>query len=300
MYSFFPHNPCGDKMSTGAENHNSTSDLSSAKQKLIDMEASMASLCNIGNSCYMNSVLYSLRFTPSFLHSLHHLVDDCSQILSAYEAQIKLKKNLTSSVAKSSSPALENIKTAHQIAMEELHDLFKNLTSNEMADQIEPHRSDQFNEAIQNVNPMFEGMHQQDAHELLMCILDSIRESSQTAITILKNLPYRTASDDLNASDAAVETQLLQNERTNQKRMGAMHFFRQYFEGVTTSSIKCLTCETTTEQTEQMIDLSVPITDSSKTPNDDEFFIQVIIFHLLQSHSDNKILPSMIEPMRDE
>ena len=36
----------------------------------------VASLCNLGNTCYMNSVLYTLRFTPGFLHSLHHMVHD--------------------------------------------------------------------------------------------------------------------------------------------------------------------------------------------------------------------------------
>ena len=37
---------------------------------------SIATLCNIGNSCYLNSVIYTLRFAPKFLHKLHHLCDD--------------------------------------------------------------------------------------------------------------------------------------------------------------------------------------------------------------------------------
>lgn len=31
----------------------------------------IASLCNLGNTCFLNSVLYTLRFTPGFLHNLH-------------------------------------------------------------------------------------------------------------------------------------------------------------------------------------------------------------------------------------
>ncbi|XP_055375900.1 ubiquitin carboxyl-terminal hydrolase 1 isoform X2 [Condylostylus longicornis] len=40
----------------------------------------IATLCNIGNTCYLNSVVYTLRFAPLFLHNLHHLVDDLSNV----------------------------------------------------------------------------------------------------------------------------------------------------------------------------------------------------------------------------
>jgi hypothetical protein len=36
----------------------------------------IASLANLGNTCFLNSVLYTLRFTPGFCHSLHHLSQD--------------------------------------------------------------------------------------------------------------------------------------------------------------------------------------------------------------------------------
>lgn len=187
---------------------------SSTKQQLSDIALSMASLCNIGNSCYMNSVIYTLRFTPTFLHNLHHLVNNFSQIINKKDMQTKLKsaslgrnvsglqgqnsrsyssKDLvslgSSSSSSSSSPAFEIVKTSQQTAMEKLHELFKNLTNNELSDAPEPYQSDLFLKAIQDVNPIFEGNQQQDAHEFLMCILDSIRESCKTLKKIITDHP---------------------------------------------------------------------------------------------------------------
>lgn len=199
-------------------NHNNPSDPFyctelSLKHQLCDIALSMASLCNIGNSCYMNSVIYTLRFTPLFLHNLHHLVSDFANIVNRKETQLKLKSaslgrnigslqcqnsrsysskdlvSLGSSSSPSSSPAYEIIKTTQQTAVEKLHDLFKSLTSNEIADSIEPYQSDILLKAIQDVNPIFEGNQQQDAHEFLMCILDSIRESCQSLTKVINDYP---------------------------------------------------------------------------------------------------------------
>lgn len=210
------------KYGSNNKNHNNATNVDpfyctelSLKHQLCDIALSMASLCNIGNSCYMNSVIYTLRFTPLFLHNLHHLVGDFTQIVNRKETQMKLKsaslgrnvsslqcqnsrsyssKDLVSLGSSSSpsstlSPTYDIIKTTQQTAVEKLHELFRSLTSNEIADSIEPYQSDILLKAIQDVNPIFEGNQQQDAHEFLMCILDSIRESCQSLTKVIKDYP---------------------------------------------------------------------------------------------------------------
>lgn len=64
----------------------------SLQYSLGGSNSSIATLCNIGNSCYLNSVVYTLRFAPFFLHKLHHLVDDMDQVYHKLgKKRIKLK-----------------------------------------------------------------------------------------------------------------------------------------------------------------------------------------------------------------
>lgn len=149
---------------------------------------SMATLCNIGNSCYLNSVVYTLRFAPLFLHNLHHLIEDLQYIQ-------KQRSTKTSSLGRnmpSLGTELENIKisnsdmdglsfqmSSHQIATMKLHDLYQSLHRNEVQEISDPFHTDTFLNAIQKVSSIFEGNQQQDAHEFLMCVLDNIRETCQ-------------------------------------------------------------------------------------------------------------------------
>lgn len=170
---------------------------------------SIATLCNIGNSCYLNSVIYTLRFAPHFLHKLHHLVEDMRQVYQRID-QYKLKssslgrnvsgiqnhngrswssKDLLSLNGISSNGSAPITKSNRQIATEKLHELYQSLHRNESIDSMESFHAGTFLQAIQDVSSVFEGNQQQDAHELLMCILDSIRETCSTLIKTIKENP---------------------------------------------------------------------------------------------------------------
>ncbi|KAI5699053.1 hypothetical protein M8J75_015723 [Diaphorina citri] len=61
-----------------------------------DLSPPVATLCNLGNTCFLNSVLYTLRFAPSFLHNLHHLVNDINVVTS----HTKMMKGKSSSLSR--------------------------------------------------------------------------------------------------------------------------------------------------------------------------------------------------------
>lgn len=190
----------------------------------INHAPTMGTLCNIGNTCYLNSVVYTLRFAPQFLHNLHHLLADLNALqqniararakssslgrgISAVHmenARSWSSKDLASmeqysggsaiagpATATQNSTALTQVtqKSSHQLLTEKLHELYQSLHRNEINESTEPHHADTLLHAIQDVSSIFEGNQQQDAHEFLMCLLNSIRETSQTLIKAIAECP---------------------------------------------------------------------------------------------------------------
>ncbi|XP_070497906.1 ubiquitin carboxyl-terminal hydrolase 1 [Chironomus tepperi] len=173
---------------------------------------SIATLCNIGNSCYLNSVIYTLRFAPYFLHKLHHLCDDMHYVYQKI-GQNKLKssslgrnvgglqgqsgrswssKDLASLSGTNNSVSYNEpvlLKNNRQVVTEKLHELYQNLHRNESIDTSDSFHAGTFLQSIQDVSSIFEGNQQQDAHELLMCILDSIRETCSALSKTIKENP---------------------------------------------------------------------------------------------------------------
>lgn len=166
----------------------------------------VATLSNMGNTCYLNSVLYTLRFAPSFLHNLHHLVADLalmhSKLNQTKAKSSSLGRNIGSitgpSSRSSSSKDLLSLgnsqndthpKSKMQIATEKLHELYMSLHSLEMKDNNDPYQPASFLQALIDVNSIYQGHQQQDAHELLVHLLDILRETCDLLAKQAENQP---------------------------------------------------------------------------------------------------------------
>lgn len=179
------------------------SDDNSYNQKK-QITSTMATLCNIGNTCYLNSVVYTLRFAPRFLHNLHHVCDDMSEITQ----KLVYNKGKSASLGRNvggiqgsntrswSTKDLASIgsfvdvpRTNRQIATEKLHELYTHLYRNEVIESTDAFHADTFLNAVQDVSSIFEGNQQQDAHEFLMCVLDSIRETCNSLTKVITECP---------------------------------------------------------------------------------------------------------------
>lgn len=68
-------------------------------------------------------------------------------------------------------------KSKVQVVSEKLHELFVTLHNLEVRDSKDAYQPVAFLQSVREANYIFEGNHQQDAHELLVYLLDNIRET---------------------------------------------------------------------------------------------------------------------------
>lgn len=173
----------------------------------LSQPISMGRLANIGSTCYLNAALYSLRFIPDFTHNLHHIRENirvffeenlsrvCSSADKCKHSQgIKtLASNCTRWIDKSAIEDVKNITYAKRRVVDELHWLFyalNTLETNKDESSLKPHP---LQRSIQKVDRAFVSNQQHDSHELLMCILNIVRECSiEFSTKWVKNLGEHT------------------------------------------------------------------------------------------------------------
>lgn len=135
--------------------------------------AGVSSLHNLGNTCFFNSIIQILRYTPDFTGNLILL----SEQIKDAEKRINLLQNEAGPLDDFVEAVPTTWKFVKNLAAiyERMENAEKNLvsgSSNYLA--IRPY---ELLDTLEQLNPMFEGNLQQDAHEFLCCLLAYLQDS---------------------------------------------------------------------------------------------------------------------------
>lgn len=169
-------------------------------------------LVNFGNTCYCNSVLQALYFCRPFRENVL-----------AYKAQQKKKENLLTCLA----------------------DLFHSIATQKKKVGVIPPKK--FISRLRKENDLFDNYMQQDAHEFLNYLLNTVADILQ------EEKKQEKQNGRLKNNGTAVTTE---TETENKTEPTWVH---DIFQGTLTNETRCLNCETVSSKDEDFLDLSVDV-----------------------------------------
>ncbi|XP_018018591.1 ubiquitin carboxyl-terminal hydrolase 1-like [Hyalella azteca] len=231
--------------------------------------AGVCPLANLGNTCFLNSVLYALRFLPGFTHDLHHLHTHLQAARGEGDESVQHRVQFLS----------ELHSVFAQLAKEE-----SNVTEGKRLPALQPYP---FLQALRVVNPMFEGNRQQDAHELLHCLLDQLCHLPQDLVkrdAVVKNLsnnasllsPRPSSPPHKKARRRSERIQALEEDNSK-----AVDVVGSKFVGRMCLETCCSECEKVTGREETFLEVCVPVKtkadfDDDEPPSECEVFMSAL------------------------
>lgn len=137
-------------------------------------------LNNLGNTCYLNSILQVLYFCPGFKSGVKHLFNIISRKKEALKDEANRLEMKEKGNCKEDSLASYELICSLQsliISVEQLQASFL-LNPDKYTDELATQPRRLLN-TLRELNPMYEGFLQHDAQEVLQCILGNIQETCQ-------------------------------------------------------------------------------------------------------------------------
>lgn len=142
---------------------------------------------NLGNTCYLNSILQVLCYCPGFKSGIKHLCD----VISKKRETLKDDKEQT--LEKDS--AKEDLPASYEVICS-LSALIHSVEHLQLSFLLNPENYDTELAAqprrllgtLRELNPMYEGYLQHDAQEVLQCILGNIQEACQALKNEMKSM----------------------------------------------------------------------------------------------------------------
>lgn len=187
-------------------------------------------LANFGNTCYCNSVLQALYFCKPFRDKV-------------LEYKSKNKRNNK-----------ETLLTC-------LADLFHNIaTQKKKTGTIAPKK---FVAKLRKENQVFDNYHQQDAHEFLNYLLNTIGDllNEEQNEHNVNTVDHSTNSN--TQQSKATDSSTTTNANNSQQNSTNKTWIHEIFQGTLTNETRCLNCELLSSKDEDFLDLSVEILANS-------------------------------------
>lgn len=199
---------------------------SSLEQDIGPVNEHFFGLINFGNTCYCNSVLQALYFCRPFREKVL-----------AYKPLSKRKENLMTCLA----------------------DLFNNIaTQKKKTGVIAPKK---FVTRLRKENELFDNYMQQDAHEFLNYLLNTISEILQGEKQREKDKERERLGSisSVNSKASASSGYSSATMHSTYKTPPEPTWVHDIFEGTLTNETRCLCCETVSSKDESFLDISVDV-----------------------------------------
>lgn len=279
-----------------SENNNVTPSVSAnnSQGEQIDEPAPfiMGTLKNVDNSCYMNSLLYILRMTPTFVHGVHHLLQNMHYLCDEFDDSIDMvvAENECLQMVATSVMMLNREKWPSDLGINEpqkdvihhLHRIFSKLTAREKFQDNEPLEKRKFQAAVREIAPDFTVGRQEDAHEFLLIILNCIRECGAFLTQLIQNHASIVERYERSCYDLVIWTWIVINNFVSStfsvsdpvSRL-SFDLIEKNFIGKELTTTKCVCCETTSDRTDDVMYFYIPLPDNKEFG---KHFIQVSDF----------------------
>ncbi|KAI5104399.1 ubiquitin carboxyl-terminal hydrolase 12-like, partial [Silurus meridionalis] len=176
-------------------------------------------LVNFGNTCYCNSVLQALYFCRPFREKVL-----------AYKVQPRRKESLLTCLA----------------------DLFNSIATQKKKVGVIPPKK--FISRLRKENELFDNYMQQDAHEFLNYLLNTIADLLQEEKSQERQQNGKVVQNGGGGSGSVSNTGEADSAEKNQQT-----WVHEIFQGTLTNETRCLNCEAVSSKDEDFLDLSVDV-----------------------------------------
>lgn len=214
----------------------------------------IATLCNMGNTCFLNCILYALRCCTDFVHNVHHMGKSMKELVSFHEQHARVNYMEEPGTASTAKITIG------------LHKLFMIMHSFESLKMRIPVRPVTFVRNLKRCTDL-DDENQQDAHEYLMTIFNSLLDGKALIDHMLQSM--RRIQEEQRIWNIFV---LWRTHKLSRKCGQPRDLFNFDFLFQETTKLTCLECGNSRQFVETALDLKIAVTMDELDDTPDEIY----------------------------